>query len=393
LFYFEKATRQQQQSGPALLYSTACYPERVISRRALLAFPILAACSRRRGYSGFRGYAFIANEESQAIAAVDLEALAVARHIPLNGSPSAVISTVKHPSVYALTPANGTVHEIDVDRLSFTRRVTVASSAIAIQAAPSDGALYVLAREPQSLIRIALDTLQMEWRLSLPRDPVDFALATDGKTAAVSFTNGVRLVDLASRKVLPPAGEGDFGSVRFLADSRTLIAADRGERRLSMYDVPTGRLITHLALAVRPDNLCSNADGGQLFVTGDGMDAVVVVYPYHTPEIAETVLAGHAPGPMAASLAYLFVASPRSGDVNILEINSRKVAAVASVGADPGFIAITPDDQYALVLNRKSGDVAVLRVGAITKNRDRRASLLTVIPVGSRPVSAAVRAV
>ena len=113
------------------------------------------------------------------------------------------------------------------------------------------------------------------------------------------------------------------------------------------------------------------------------MDAVVVVYPYHTPEVAETVLAGHAPGPMAASLAYLFVASPGSGDVNILEINSRKVVAVASVGADPGFIAVTPDDQYALVLNRKSGDVAVLRVGAITKNRDRRASLLTVIPVGS----------
>jgi DNA-binding beta-propeller fold protein YncE len=365
----------------------------VISRRALLAFPLLATCSRRRSYGGFRGYAFIANEESQAIAAVDLEALAVAKHIPLNGSPASVISTMKRPSVYALTPANGTVHEIDVDRLSFTRRLAVASSAIAIQAAPGDGALYVLAREPQSLIRIALDTLTLEWRLPLPRDPVDFALAADGKTAAVSFSNGVRLVDLASRKVAPPAGEGEFGSVRFLADSRTLIAADRGERRLSIYDAPSGRLITHLSLAVRPDNLCSNADGGQLFVTGDGMDAVVVVYPYHTPEIAETVLAGHAPGPMAASLAYLFVASPRSGDVNILEINSRKVAAVASVGADPGFIAITPDDQYALVLNRKSGDVAVLRVGAITKNRDRRASLLTVIPVGSRPVSAAVRAV
>ena len=43
--------------------------------------------------------------------------------------------------------------------------------------------------------------------------------------------------------------------------------------------------------------------------------------------------------------------------------------------------------------DRIAGDVAVLLVGAITKNRNRRASLLTVIPVGSRPVSAAVRAV
>jgi len=369
----------------------------VISRRALLALPIFAACSRRRGGAGFRGYAFVANEESQAIAAVDLEALAVARHIPLNGSPSSVISTAKRPFVYALTPANGTVHEIEVDRLSFNRRLAVASSALTIQVAPDDSALYVLAREPQSLIRVALDTFKLEWRMPLPRDPLDFALTADGKTAAVSFTSGVRLVDLASRKLAAAAGEGEFGAVRFLPDSRTLIAADRGERRLSLYDVPSARLITHLPLAVRPDHLYLTGGEGpgsnQLFITGEGMDAVVVVYPYHTPEVAETVLAGHAPGPMAASLAYLFVASPGSGDVNILEINSRKVVAVASVGADPGFIAVTPDDQYALVLNRKSGDVAVLRVGAITKNRDRRASLLTVIPVGSRPVSAAVRAV
>ena len=38
----------------------------MISRRALLAFPLLAACSRRRGGAGFRGYAFVANEDSQA---------------------------------------------------------------------------------------------------------------------------------------------------------------------------------------------------------------------------------------------------------------------------------------------------------------------------------------
>ena len=378
----------------------ACYPKRVISRRAVLALPMLAACGRRRGGAGFRGYAFVANEEGQAIAAVDLEALAVARHIPLNGSPTSVISTARRPFVYALTPANGTVHEIEVDRLSFNRRLAVASSALAIQVAPDDTALYVLAREPQSLIRIALDTFKLEWRMALPRDPVDFSVAADGKTAAVSFAGGVRLVDLVSRKLGAPAGEGEFGAVRFLADSRTLIAADRGQRRLSLYDVPSAGLIAHLPLAVRPDHLCVNlspdrriADGGQLFVTGEGMDAVVVVYPYHTPEVAETVLAGHDPGPMAASMAYLFVASPASGDVNILEISSRKVVAVASVGADPGFITVTPDDQYALVLNRKSGDVAVLRIGAITKNRNRRASLLTVIPVGSRPVSAAVRAV
>ena len=365
----------------------------MISRRAVLSLPLLAACGRRRGGPGFRGYAFVANEEGQAIAVVDLEALAVARHIPLSGSPTSVVAGAKRPFVYALTAANGTIHEVAVDRLQFTRKLAVASSAVAMQMAPDDSALYVLAREPKALIRIALDNWRMEWRIPLPEEPVDFALAPDSLTAAITFQGSVRMVDLATRKLRNPAGAGDFGAVRFLSNSRTMIAADRGERRLSFYDVATSGLIAHLPLAVRPDNLCFNADGGQLFVTGEGMDAVVVVYPFHTPEVAETVLAGHEPGPLAASNALLFVASPGSDGLSILEINSRKVIAVVSVGAGPGFITVTPDDQYALVLNRNSGDMAVLRVGAITKNRDRRASLLTVIPVGSRPVSAVVRAV
>jgi DNA-binding beta-propeller fold protein YncE len=386
---------QPQQSGKFVFYfqCRAVYTERVISRRAVLALPLFAACGRRRGGPGFRGYAFIANEEGQALAVIDMEALAVARHIPIAGSPTSVAAGTHRPFVYVLTAANGTVHEVAVDKLQFTRKLPVASSAVGMQMAPDDSALYVLAREPKALLRIALDTWKTEWRIPLPEEPVDFAFASDNMTAAITFHGGVRMVDLAARKLREPAGTGDFGTVKFLSDAKTLIAADRGERRLSFFDVPTSGLITHLPIAVRPDNLCFNADGGQLFVTGEGMDAVVVVYPFHTPEVAETVLASHEPGPLAASRAFLFVASPGSGGVSILEINSRKVIAVASVGTDPGFIAVTPDDQYALVLNRSSGDVAVLRVGAITKNRDRRASLLTVIPVGSRPVSAVVRAV
>jgi DNA-binding beta-propeller fold protein YncE len=375
-----------------------CRLDDVISRRVFLSLPAAAglsafACSRNRGGTGFRGYAFVANEEGQAIAAVDLEVMAVARHIPVSGNPTSIISSPASPFVYVLTKDNGTVHEIAVDRLALARKLTVASAAESFHVSPDGTSLYVLAKEPRSLIRVALDSFQVQWKLPLREAADYFALASDGRTAAISSSTSVRLVDLDSKTLRNPAGSGEFGEVRFLSDAKTLIAADRGERRLSLYDVASSQLITHLPLPVRPDHLCFNADGGQLFVTGEGADAVVVVYPYHTPEVAETVLAGHAPGPMAASQAYLFVASPGSGDVSILQINARKLIAVVAVGSDPGYITVTPDDQYALVLNRQSGDVSVLRVGTITRNRDRRASLLTVIPVGSKPVSAAVRAV
>jgi DNA-binding beta-propeller fold protein YncE len=198
-----------------------------------------------------------------------------------------------------------------------------------------------------------------------------------------------------------PAGTGDFGALRFVSDGKTLIAARRADRMLSLYDVaaslkdPRTGLITHLRVGVRPEHLCFNRDGGQLFVTGEGMDAVVIVYPYHTPEVGVTVLAGHAPGAMAASESLLFIASPESGQVTVFHIRSQRVIGVVQVGSEPGFVAVTPGDQYALVLNRASGDMAVLSVRTIEANANRykSAALLTVIPVGSRPVSAAVRAV
>lgn len=366
----------------------------MISRRAFLAVPFAVACAPRRA-AGFRGYAFVANQDGQAVAAVDLEALAVARHIPLDASPSEVIAARTRPSIYALTPDTGSVHEIQADRLSFTRKLAVASNALSMRLSreTQERGLYVLSRDPPALVRVSLDSFGVEWRIPLPEDPTDFALASEGKLAAVSLGSTVRFVNLADQRLSDPVGQGHFGAVRFLSDARTLIAANRSERLLSLYDVAAARLITHLPVAVQPENLCFNSDGGQLFVTGEGMDAVVIVYPYHTPEVAETVLAGHAPGAMAASESFLFIASPQSGDVSILNIPTRKVIAVVAVGNDPGFVAITPDDQYALVLNRKSGDVAVLRVGAIRPNPHKSAALLTVIPVGSRPVSATVRGI
>jgi DNA-binding beta-propeller fold protein YncE len=71
---------------------------------------------------------------------------------------------------------------------------------------------------------------------------------------------------------------------------------------------------------------------------------------------------------------------------------------VVQVGRGPCRIVLTPDGQYALVLNEKSGDMAVVRMLALstTPNGSYRrfkpapAPIFTLIPVGERPVSAAI---
>jgi len=82
----------------------------------------------------------------------------------------------------------------------------------------------------------------------------------------------------------------------------------------------------------------------------------------------------------------------------VLDVESGKLVALVTVGSRPRQIILTPNHDYALVLNEKSGDMAVIRifslggnqVGGARVKRYKSAPLFTMIQVGERPVSAAV---
>ena len=355
-----------------------------------------AGCGRRKG-TGFPGYAFVANEEAGTVSAVDLTSFSVTSHIRLDGYPSELIAHPTSPLLYALTPGNGTVHEIDARKLAVVRRRQAAPSASGMQLTPNADAVWVLSPEAKRLTRVPLAGFDADARIPLKLEPTGFDLSRYFNKAAVSHgpEGSVTLVDLDTLSAGPPHRIGkQAGVIRFRHDGRQVLVGSAAERLVSVIDTESRRLVVQLPLAVEPRHFCFKRDGGQLFISGPGMDAVVVVYPYDT-QVAETVLAGHAPGFMAASSQpeYLFVTNPQSGEVTILDINAGGAIAVARVGSEPSFVAITPDNQYALVLNRRSGDMAVIRMAAITGKPTMSAPLFTMIAVGSRPVSAAVGAV
>lgn len=258
-----------------------------------------------------------------------------------------------------------------------------------------DGAsLWVFSPAERKLVKVRLPELRPLSAFSIPPGASDFDISQHKGYGAVSHADhgSVTLLDLEGRSFTTVVQLGGRPqTVRFRSDGEMLLVANTQDRVLTSLRMPGGRVVSSLPLAVRPDYLCFNQDNGQLFITGEGADAAVVVYPFPFPQVAETVLAGSDPGPMAASSQYLFVANPRSGDVSILDIPSRKVIAVAAVGSEPAHIVITPSSEFALVLNRRSGDMAVLRIGTIRTERDKRTPILTIVPVGSNPRSAAVR--
>ena len=372
----------------------------MLSRRSLLKSAALVgsaalapSCRRHRPFSG---YAFVANRDGQAIAAVDLSLFAVTRYIRIDGGPTAVVADPGRQRVYALTPENGLIHEIRADRLALGRSLSVARSAVSMRLSADGERIYAICRDPRRLVAVSLAGFRVEWSTPIAEDPMDLDIAPTGSHAAISFgkAGAIQLVDLVARRASPPETiSSEVGILRFTGDSRrveNLLVGDVSGRMLQALQVPTGRLIAKLPLGLGPQHFCFNADGGQLFITGEGMDAVVIAYPYYTPQVGETVLAGRSPGAMAASATLLFVANSKSGDISIFNIESRRLVGVAPTGNNPSFITITPDDQYALVLDQDSGDIAVLWIPMIARHLGRPAPLYNIIPVGSRPVAAAV---
>ena len=94
--------------------------------------------------------------------------------------------------------------------------------------------------------------------------------------------------------------------------------------------------------------------------------------------------------------AFLLVANPETDSLTVLDVDSQRLVAEVQVGRRPSQILLTPDHQYALVLNEDSGDMAVIRTYSLRapqlakRARFKSASVFTMIPGGEKPVSAAV---
>lgn len=366
----------------------------MLSRRSLLLSTAAFLGCRKPKATGYSGYCFVANQDGHSLAVVDLTTFRLWRPVPLDAAPSMLLPHPRGPEVFALAAEAGVVYRIDVASLAVVRRARAGNHAVSMRLSPDGSALWVLYREPAALVELALDTLDTRRRIRLPAAADDFDLSPNHRAAIASSALGAVIIASLDRAAIERTV--DLGAqpaiVRFQQKGVQIVAGSRSDRSLIMVDVASGRVVVRLPVPIQPQHFCFSMDEGQLFVTGEGKDAVVIAYPYQT-EIGETILAGRAPAGMAVAGPngqYLLVANPQTNSVTVLDIPNRKLAAVVQVGQEPREILITPDNQYALVLNQKSGDLAVIRIAALAARRFKSAPLFTLIPVGEKPVSAAV---
>jgi WD40 repeat protein len=365
-----------------------------------LAAALVSGSCERRKVRGYSGYALIATSGEPSLGVVDLEDFRPLKSIPLGAPPTAVVPARTVSGSYVLTPSTDSVHRID-GNLSVAVSRRLGSQLSEIRMTPDGRALLVIAAGTRELILADPASLRVIRRLRLSGRPANFDISSTGYVAVSTGAGGVvELFDLASGQARRFERAGAIGAVRFRSDGRLLLAADLAGRSILALSVPALEIVAELPIAMRPDNLCFNFDQGQLFVSGPGMDGVAIVFPYDVLKVEQTVLAGRDPGVMACSQnpAYLFVASASGSDVCIMSIDTRKVIGLVEIGGRPTYITITPGDQFALVLSENSNDMGVIHIPAVLASQSdpfklryrSGAALFTVLPVGSKPVHAAV---
>jgi DNA-binding beta-propeller fold protein YncE len=367
------------------------------TRRALLAATALSACGRKRA-PRYSGWLFVASAAERGIAVADLAEFRRVTTIALPQTPRQILRA--GDKVFVTCPDARLICEIDPTRLTTAGRMTLPGRIVSVAVSANASFLVAATDRPAALHMIDTNTRRVARTVALPDAPI--GMDVSGSMAAINVAgNAVVRVSLPEGKLLGSTALGLRGGiVRIRPDGKSILIGADGQNQIVTVDASTGALLARLPLAFAPTHFCFSADnGGQMFVTGTGDDSIIIVSPYQN-EVDQTMVAAHKPYGMVVTAAQdrnlLCVTNAGSGDLTIFDIDTRGLASFIHIGGNPGEILITPDVAYALVIDRDSGDVSVVRMsvaldhkaGSMTLQETK--PLFTVFPTGAGPQSAEI---
>jgi YVTN family beta-propeller protein len=279
---------------------------------------------------------------------LDAKTNQIVSRIKLEAEPAALEFAKDGSVAFVVVPASRMVVSIDCGSRRVLKTATIGKQPGTPKLAPNGKLLLVPDRDDASLFILNADTLELVSILPVVRHPEQIVILPDSSKAFVtsSQVGHVAVVDL----------------------SRLLVA-------------------THLNLGVGvtggPAEATLKPDGGELYLSHPAAHGLVILNTW-TNEVSEFVTVGDAPSHVVPTQdgTRLFVADASAGRIIPIDVNSRRTSDPIPTGKNPAAIVFTPGEELLLVVNQGSNDLAVIR--------KRTLSLLTMIPVGSRPRDVAV---
>ena len=367
----------------------------VVSFLALATLVLLPAC-RNQGVALTPYVAFVANNQSDSVAAVDLATFRVIRSIPVADGPIEVTVRPRSHEVYVAT-ASGGISVIGFPELRVRTTLRFGRSPHDLVFSADDSGLYALDSESGDVVfadgqrgQIPKETGRVHLGGALGR----LALTPDGRTLLVADQASNRLVflDAQSHQVLGSVEVGkDPGALAILPDNSKVFVADAGENKSTAVDIRSRQILAHLELAARPTGLALKPDGGELFVLC-GESALVTIVDTLNDNVEQNLPAGRSPvaAVFRRDSTVVYMANAGDGSVTALDIQNRAVLDSTHAGAEPRALALTPDQRFLVVADAASASVTILRAVTSAAPGSNRGALVTTVPVGARPVAVAV---
>jgi hypothetical protein len=341
---------------------------------------------------------FVSSAVERGVAVADLSDFRRMAMIRVNARPGALLRTKGGVMTVCSEPSSAVL--MDPARMAVTARLGLPGKPLAAAAMGDGNTVVILATEPDCLLFVDGRATRVAGRVPLPGRGNAMDFSSGYAAVAMPQRRSILRISIDERRAMGETARDAFGSpLRFRGDGKALLAGDAAARQVLSIDWETGRLEARLPVSIEPRRFCFDDGGGQMFVTGPGGDVVAIVAPYQY-EVYETIPAGRKPGAMVVSTTpnqnLLLVANTEAGDVTILDIDSRQLAASVHVGDAPRELLTTPDGQYVLVVDGASGAIAVIRLTTVLNPGENALTargakpLFTVFPMTAAPEGAII---
>lgn len=344
--------------------------------------------------------AYVVNQQSATLAAVNLADFTVTASLPVSPQPQQVLVRPGARQLYVVS-ALGKIDVVEFPRLRQVATLEIGSSAKDLAFSPGGDTAYVLDPEDHAVVAVDCGSggssqsaaPKVTGHLPVAGTLADMALSPDGKTLVVSSRNPDQLTFLstATRRTLGTVAVGQApGPMVILPDSSKVFVADTGEDKISAVDMASRTLLSHIEIGTRPTTLLLKPDGGEIFVLAADAATMVIVDAFHD-NVEQTFPLGRDPvtGVFRSDMGALFIANAGDGSVLALDPQGRQPLASTHVGMEPVALALTPDQRLLVVADRAASSLAIMHADLPSLNNDRSV-LITSVAVGGSPVDVVI---
>ncbi len=363
---------EDKQASPAmhiispLLRRLSLSALRLLLVSGLLWLPLSAHTASSIGLTPDGTTVFVVNPDSGSVSAIDTASETKLAEIVVGRDPRLLALSPDGQRLYVTSQASATLTILATHPFSVLTKLRVGPEPYGVVAAPTGPLVYVAASGVDRIDVVDTELSQVVDTIPVHPRPKGLALSTDGTRLYVThFLSGtVSVIDLTDRSVLEVIATGPESNL-----AQRIVLHPMNDRAYlphirSNASNPHPLFDTTLFPVLSVIDLATNHH-----LLTERLDLSVVDRPVNMPFDLALSSDGQ-----RAHIVYL-----GSGDMSVIELETREVLAHLEVGDGPRGIVLSPDDRTAYVANSLSDDVSVIDLTTFAE--------VTRIPVTTSPLS------